>query len=154
MDILWDIVFNPILSVSMLAWVLAQGTKILLAFLLGRKVSIWMFMQSGGFPSAHSALVSAMTIQVGQIVGWEEPLFAVTLIMAFIIMHDAAGVRRAAGEHAYLINEMIDRLDLAHIRKDGKKGKKEAERLKELIGHTPFEVCAGAVVGIVMAILL
>jgi len=69
------------------------------------------------------------------------------------VMHDAAGVRRAAGEHAYLINEMIDRLELSHIRKDTKKGRKEAARLKELIGHTPFEVCAGAIMGVAMAVL-
>jgi acid phosphatase family membrane protein YuiD len=153
-DILWNIIFNPILFVSMLAWLLAQGTKILLAFLLGRKVSLWIIMESGGFPSSHSALVSAMTIQVGQVVGWHEPLFAVSLIFAFVVLYDAAGVRRAAGEHAYLINEMIDRLELAHIRKDAKKGQEEKKRLKEWIGHTPFEVCAGAVVGIVMALLL
>jgi acid phosphatase family membrane protein YuiD len=146
--------FNSILFVSMLAWLIAQGSKILLAFFLGRKVSIWMFMESGGFPSSHSALVSAMAIKVGQVEGLESSVFAVSLIFAFIVMYDAAGVRRAAGEHAYLINEIIDRLELSHIRKDSKKVQAEKTRLKELIGHTPFEVFGGAVIGTGLALLL
>jgi acid phosphatase family membrane protein YuiD len=145
---------NKILLAAFVAWLLAQGCKVLLAFFLGRKLSIWMVMESGGFPSSHSALVSAMAIQVGQIVGWETPLFAVALIFAFIVMYDAAGVRRAAGEHAYLINEMIDKLDMSHIRKDKKKALEEKERLKELIGHTPFEVFGGAVLGLLVALVL
>ena len=145
---------NEILLVSMLAWLLAQTLKILLALLLGRKFSIWMIMEPGGFPSSHSALVSAMSIQVGQKAGWGSPLFAVALILAFIVMYDAAGVRRAAGEHARFINEMIDRLDLSHIRKDSKKVQDEKERLKEVIGHTPFEVFGGALLGALMGIFL
>ena len=153
MSIIQSTLANQILLVSMLAWLLAQGSKILLAFILGRRLSVWMIMESGGFPSSHSALVSAMTIKVGQVAGWDAPLFAVSLIFAFIVMYDAAGVRRAAGEHAYLINEMIDRLDLTHLLKSSKKAEDEKKKLKELIGHTPFEVFGGAVIGVLMAIL-
>ncbi|MCL1853191.1 MAG: divergent PAP2 family protein [Peptococcaceae bacterium] len=154
MSVIESTLSNNILFVSMLAWLLAQGAKILLAFFLGRKLSFWMLMESGGFPSSHSALVSAMAVQVGQVAGWDTPIFAVCLIFAFVVMYDAAGVRRAAGEHAYLINEIIDRLDLSHIHKSSKKAEDEKKRLKELIGHTPFEVFGGAVVGVLIAILL
>lgn len=154
MNILSSCLSNSILLASFLAWLLAQGAKILLAFILGRKLSIWMIMESGGFPSSHTAAVSAMAIQVGQVVGWDNPLFAVSIVFAFIVMYDAAGVRRAAGEHAYLINEMIDRLDLSHIRKDSKKAEAEKKRLKELIGHTPFEVFGGAVIGVIVATII
>ncbi|MCL1791882.1 MAG: divergent PAP2 family protein [Peptococcaceae bacterium] len=154
MSVIEGTLSNNILFVSMLAWFLAQGGKILLAFFLGRKFSLRMLIESGGFPSSHSALVSSLAIQVGQVVGWETPIFAVCLIFAFIVMYDAAGVRRAAGEHAYLINEIIDRLDLSGIHKNTKDVEDEKKRLKELIGHTPFEVFGGAVLGVVVAILL
>lgn len=96
-------------------------------------------------PSAHAAGVSALATAVGLNVGFESPLFAVTCIFSLVTMFDAQGVRRATGRQAGVLNKIIDDIYL-------NKGIRE-ERLKELIGHTPFQVIVGALLGVVLALL-
>src|SRR5690554_40081 len=104
------------------------------------------FVGSGGMPSSHSSFSMALTTTIGKMYNWDSPLFAVSLAFALIVMYDAAGVRRAAGKQAIILNKIIHDI---HENK-----KLTEERLKELIGHTPIEVFMGALLGILVANLL
>jgi acid phosphatase family membrane protein YuiD len=94
-------------------------------------------------PSSHSALVASLATAVGLKSGWDQPLTAVTLIFAVIVMYDAAGVRQAASRQAIILNKMLDELF--------EDGEIHQERLKELLGHTPVEVFVGAALGVAIA---
>lgn len=111
-----------------------------------KKWDVRRFIGAGGMPSTHSALSMCVAVTIGLSEGWNSPLFALAIVMAFIIMADAAGVRRETGEQAKVLNKII--LEFFEERKIRDK------HLKELIGHTPFEVIVGAMIGIMMAYLL
>ena len=134
---------NKVLMIAMVSWAVAQAGKVLIEILIYRKVDLKRFVGSGGMPSSHSAFVMALSTGIGKLEGWESPLFAIALSFAFVVMYDAAGVRRAAGKQAEILNIIIKDV-IEH------KGLKE-ERLKELIGHTPIEVIIGGVIGIITA---
>jgi acid phosphatase family membrane protein YuiD len=97
-------------------------------------------------PSSHTALVASLTTVVGTKVGVQSPLFAICAIFSAVVMYDATGIRRAAGQQAHVLNRILD--DVFH-----QHGIRE-ERLRELIGHTPVEVLVGGILGVVVAILL
>jgi uncharacterized protein len=101
---------------------------------------------TGGMPSSHAASVSALSTAVGLQDGWDSPLFGVAAFVSLVIMYDAAGIRRAAGLQAEILNRMLEDLREHHTF--------EGERLKELLGHTPIEVVVGAALGIGLAVLL
>ncbi len=111
-----------------------------------RKWDIGRFLGAGGMPSTHSALSVSVAVAIGFREGWDSPLFALAVIFAVVVMADAAGVRRATGEQAKVLNKMIIELFKEFRIRD--------ERLRELIGHTPFEVIVGAVIGLVIATAL
>ena len=104
---------------------------------------------SGGMPSSHSSLVCALTISVARLNGIQSVEFAISFVLALIVMYDASGVRRAAGKHAEEINKIKEQIDLL----DGEKDSFEP-KLKELLGHTPLEVLGGALLGIAIALLV
>jgi len=124
----------------------AQAAKCIVNFITRRPVDFRILVHTGGMPSSHSALVSCMTTYVGLIDGFNSTLFAVSFGFAMIIMYDAAGLRRAAGKMAMTLNQISS--DLYHEHSD-----KVPDRLRELLGHTPIEVIAGAIFGIVFACL-
>jgi len=134
---------NRILWVSLLAWFIAQSLKVLLTIIFMKKLDIRRFVGSGGMPSSHSALVVSMAVSIGSVEGYNSTAFALAVAVAMVVMYDAAGVRRAAGKQAAVLNEIIAALQ-AH------RGIPE-EKLKELIGHTPVEVIAGALLGILVS---
>lgn len=136
---------NKVLAAALVAWVLAQTIKVLLAVRRRRQFDIRWFMGTGGMPSAHSAGVSALAIAVGEQIGFHTAGFAVALIFALVTMFDAQGVRRAVGRQAIAWNKLIDELY--------SKGQVSQERLMELLGHTPIEVFAGAALGSGIAFL-
>jgi acid phosphatase family membrane protein YuiD len=146
MTVLSDIYYNTILVSALIAWLAAQAIKVLLAFLLRGILNPRLLMSSGSFPSSHAAIVCAVTMGAGKYSGWGSPLFAVSAVFALVVMYDAAGVRWATGKQAEVLNKLLERYylgsDLAH------------KRLKELIGHTPFEVFGGALVGILTGLLV
>ena len=111
-----------------------------------RRLSVGWLFQTGGMPSSHSASVSALSTVVGFKEGVSSPLFGVTLFLSLMVMYDAAGLRRAAGEQARMINRIVDELLQGHPLSQ--------ERLKELLGHTPGEVLVGAALGFVLSLLL
>ena len=142
-----QVLHNQILLISLLACFTAQGLKALIELIRDGKVSLRYLVSSGGMPSAHSALVGALATGVGLQVGWSSAEFAIAALFAVIVMYDAAGVRQAAGKQARILNQIIDEMF---------QGGKEfnEERLKELIGHTPFQVLVGLSLGIGIAIVM
>jgi len=141
---------NRIMWVSVSAWVIAQIIKILISFTLEKKWDFNLLVSSGGFPSSHTSIVCALAISVGKSEGWDSSLFAAVLVLAIIVMYDAVGVRQAAGHHAKVINNVVEWLSTHQA---DRIFKLEQKRLKELIGHTPFEVFGGAALGCVIAII-
>jgi acid phosphatase family membrane protein YuiD len=105
-----------------------------------RKLDWRMLWAPGGMPSSHSALVTATSISVGINSGWGSSEFAIATALAMIVMYDAAGIRRAAGRHARMINRILDELLSGEPFTE--------ERLREILGHTPFQVVVGCLVGI------
>jgi acid phosphatase family membrane protein YuiD len=139
-----DIINNRVLLVALVACFVAQGLKLIFEVIKNRKVDLRVLVTTGGMPSAHSALVTALAAGVGQTLGWSSANFAVAAIFAIIVMYDAAGVRQAAGKQARILNQMIDELF------DDKPDLFQ-ERLKELLGHTPVQVIAGSVLGVTVS---
>jgi uncharacterized protein len=137
---------NQILVVSVLACLIAQGLKFFIELVRHGKVSLRFLVTTGGMPSAHSALVGALATGIGLTKGWSSPEFAIASLFAVIVMYDAAGVRQAAGKQARILNQIVD-----EFFQDGKQF--DEERLKELLGHTPFQVLVGLALGISISVL-
>lgn len=140
----FSILDNHVLVVSLIACLSAQLFKVVFELLYHRKVNIRAIVETGGMPSAHSALVTALAVGVGQTQGWASPEFAIAFVVAVIVMYDAAGVRQAAGKQARILNQIIDEL----FRENPEFNE---DRLKELLGHTPVQVIAGSALGVVVA---
>ncbi len=134
---------NRIFIAVLLAWAIAQGTKVFLGIVTEKRFNFKWFLGTGGMPSAHAATVSALATAIGLKCGVKSYLFAVTLIFAWIVLMDAQGFRRSAGKQAEALNKILD--DIYWRKKIGE------ARLKELLGHTPFEVLMGAIIGILAA---
>ncbi|MDJ0704280.1 MAG: divergent PAP2 family protein [Leptolyngbyaceae cyanobacterium MO_188.B28] len=141
-----DILDNHVLFVALIACLAAQALKVVFEFAKNRKLNLRVLVETGGMPSAHSALVTALAVGIGQTLGWASPSFAVTSVFAIIVMYDAAGVRQAAGKQARILNQIIDEL----FKEDSDFNQ---DRLKELLGHTPFQVMVGSILGVAISCL-
>lgn len=141
-----DLLHNPILWKVILVMILVQVIKFVWHILKKRKVDFRVLFRTGGMPSSHTASVTALSTLVGRHEGFDSSLFAVTMFFILIVMYDAAGVRRAAGKQAAVINKIIDELKIEH--------KIGTKRLAELLGHTPVEVLVGAILGIGLALIM
>ena len=146
MQELTAILSNKSLIISIIAWFCAQILKFGVSFVYDQKINWGLLIDTGGFPSSHAAIVSALATSVGINFGFDSALFAVSIILASVVITDARGIRQAAGRQAKILNKIIE--DLYQ-----KKGLK-MERLKELLGHTSLEVFSGALLGILIAVLL
>jgi uncharacterized protein len=133
---------NPYFVVPMVAWAIAQLSKVIVDSVIEHRLSIRRLATAGGMPSSHSALVVCLTTVIGRLQGVGGALFALSLIFSAVVMYDATGVRRAAGQQAMILNRLLDDVF-------ARQGIRQ-ERLRELIGHTPIEVIAGAILGIVI----
>ena len=132
-----DIISNHLLMNALLAWATAQLLKFFIYLAVNRTIDWKRLTGDGGMPSGHSA--------TGLEYGYDSPVFAVCVILAVIVMHDAMGVRREAGRHAKAINELLEMLDSEEA---------PEVKLKEFLGHTPMQVCCGAVLGFIVALAL
>lgn len=146
MAALHDIFTNNILITSTYAWIIAQVLKVIFVFLNKGKFDFNRLIGAGGMPSSHSSFVVALSVSVGKVMGFDAPEFAICFVFSLIVMYDAAGVRRAAGKQARVLNAILEDMQST--------GKVPEEKLKELIGHTPVEVIAGAMVGAITAIIM
>ena len=151
MQLIRDVLnLNPILTVALLAWFVAQVLKTLLNFILLGKFQLERMWGDGGMPSAHSATVCAMVIATARSEGFSSAIFAVAAVVAIITMHDAMGVRRETGEQAKVLNKMIEQwIDVTEKNAPFLQNM----HLKEMVGHTPLQVLAGFVVGCVVGAL-
>jgi len=138
--------FEAIIS-GLTAVLLAQMLKVFTFYFKTKEIDFEKMATTGGMPSSHSAGVSALTMSVGLIDGFDSLLFAVSAGYALVIMHDAAGLRHDAGEIARLVNQIIKDFYKSNI-------KTKSKQLKELLGHTPKEVVAGLFLGVIVALFV
>ncbi|HEX9074483.1 MAG TPA: divergent PAP2 family protein [Anaerolineae bacterium] len=138
-----ELLANQVAQATFFAWAVAQVLKVLIELIWRRKLDLRLLTSAGGMPSSHSAIVCALATAVGMHDGVSSSLFAISLVLAVVVMYDAAGVRRAAGVQARILNQIIDELFQGHPISE--------TRLRELIGHTPIQVFVGAALGIVLS---
>lgn len=139
------ILTNRHLVTALIATGIAQLIKVLFDYWRTGSWKRAIFFSTGGMPSSHSATVMALMVSVGLYEGFGTPIFAVSAVLALVVMHDATGIRRAAGQQAEAINFLFSKLEGQGIKLD--------KKLKELLGHRPIEVFAGAVLGLVIALI-
>ncbi len=149
-SILIGVFTNRAIVVPMIAWTTAQVLKTLINFIVNRRFDWRRMFGDGGMPSAHSATVSSLAVVLGDWCGYNSPTFGLAIMFAIVVMHDALGVRRETGKQAVavltiadVIKNYLDEQDL----------NLKTERLKVLVGHTPFQVVCGAILGIFVAII-
>ena len=151
MQLIRDVLnLNPILTVALLAWFVAQVLKTLINFILLGKFQLERMWGDGGMPSAHSATVCAMVIATARSEGFSSAIFAVAAVVAIITMHDAMGVRRETGEQAKVLNKVIEQwIDVTEKNAPFLQNM----HLKEMVGHTPLQVVAGVLLGSLVGFL-
>ena len=144
MEILKDFFRNQVLWTCVLSWFVAQALKILFTLFMERRLDLMRIVGLGGMPSSHSAVVCALATATGRVLGFDSVEFAICAMFAMVVMTDAAGVRRAAGKQARQINRIVeDMIQSGHGL--------TYETMKELLGHSPFEVAVGAALGVLIA---
>lgn len=134
-----------VITASFLGVFIAQFIKFVYYYIAYKKLNFQLFTVTGGMPSSHSSFAAALSTNVGLIEGFSSIAFAISVGFAGVVMYDAAGLRRAAGKTAALLNEIVDDY---YSEKDPRAHR---EKLMEVLGHTPFEVLMGALLGIVLA---
>ncbi|MBQ8093986.1 MAG: divergent PAP2 family protein [Clostridia bacterium] len=140
------IFFSRYILAAIVAWAVAQLLKVILTLCMTKRFDSSRVFGSGGMPSSHSSMSVALLTTIGLRVGFDSAVFAVAFCFACVVMYDAAGVRRSTGKNAATLNQLMDLLS-------GQGYVSDEERLKELVGHTPLQVAAGAVLGIVIGYL-
>ncbi len=134
------------LYMPFVVWFLIQLFKVIYDLVVTKKFNFKRIMGAGGMPSSHSAVVTVLATLIGKQEGIQSPLFALAVVFAFIVMYDAAGVRRAAGKQASLLNKIISTPGLTTLQVQ--------EKLVEVLGHTPIQVIVGAIIGIVVGLIV
>lgn len=142
------LISNELLISACAAWVVAQILKTIIHAVVNRKIDWPRLIGDGGMPSSHSATVTAVAATSALNYGLASFQFGVTVVLAFIVMHDAMGVRKETGKHAIVLNDMIELFDSM-----GKELSPE-EKLKEFVGHSPMQVIAGAALGVAVALVI
>ena len=145
MNNLQKAITNKYLYLPFLVWFCIQTFKVIYDLVTTKKFNFKRIMGAGGMPSSHSAIVMAITVMIGKEVGFDGWQFAVSLVFSCVVMYDAAGVRRAAGKQAHLLNKIIETPGLT--------GVEVQERLVEVLGHTPVQVFVGALLGDIVGII-
>jgi uncharacterized protein len=139
-----ELLSNDALVTASLAWFLAQISKLIIVLLRERRIQLSYLTSAGGMPSSHSAVVVALATRIGMDNGMGSPLFAISFIFAAVVLYDAAGIRRAVSVQARILNRMLEEvIDLKRFNE---------KRLLELLGHTPFEVFIGSLLGMLVAL--
>ena len=146
MNDLLGFVQNKYIYVPFFLWFGIQLFKLIYDLVTTKKFNFKRIMGAGGMPSSHSAVVTGLATLVGKYEGVNTSIFAIALILAFVVMYDACGVRRAAGKQATLLNKLIETPGLS--------GVQVSEKLVEVLGHTPIQVFVGALIGFIAGILV
>ena len=136
---------NKYIYIPVLLWFFIQLFKVIYDLVTTKKFNFKRIMGAGGMPSSHSAVVAGLATLIGKYQGVDTPIFALSLIVAFVVMYDACGVRRAAGKQAELLNKIIETPVLTGIQ--------VSEKLVEVLGHTPTQVFVGALIGVIAGLI-
>ena len=147
MGVILEILGNRVIQSAALAWAVAQALKVMLTLAISRRFDKSRVLGSGGMPSSHSAMACAMLMTIGFREGFSSSIFALAFCFSGVVMYDAAGVRRSTGKNAAVINQLMDMLS-------GNGYTFDEKRLKELVGHTPIQVLAGALLGTLIGTLM
>ncbi len=143
--VLYEIITNKVLVISISGWTLAQLLKVFIILVREKRLDLRYLVVGGGMPSAHSAVVSALATAVAMTLGWNSAAFGITAILAMVVMYDAAGVRQSVGKQSIVLNRIVKELR-------DRRPRDEVERdLRQFMGHTPFQVIVGAILGILVA---
>lgn len=146
MDYLQKMLYNKYLYVPLIVWFCVQSFKVIYELVTTKKINFKRIIGAGGMPSSHTAVVTTLSTMIGKNEGFDTAIFAVAWIFSLVVMYDAAGVRRAAGKQARLLNKIVETPGLS--------GVQVQERLVEVLGHTPLQVLVGAVIGITVGLLV
>lgn len=146
MNDFWNIFQNKYIYVPLLTWFSIQLFKVIHDLVVTKKFNFKRIMGAGGMPSSHSAVVMSLSTMIGKSEGFGTPIFAISFAFAMIVMYDAAGVRRAAGKQAQLLNKLVETPGLTGIQVQ--------EKLVEVLGHTPKQVLVGALIGIIVGVIV
>lgn len=146
MNSVLEIFSNKILITSVLAWFIAQTIKVVHTLIRDKRVDFTRMFGSGGMPSSHASFTVSLATAIGMEMGFSGVEFALAAAFSIVVMYDATGIRRSAGEQAAILNKIVERFGKETLQDTGKK-------LKELLGHTPKQVFAGAILGIFVAII-
>lgn len=133
------------LIVPMSVWFCIQLFKVIWDLVVTHKFNFRRILGAGGMPSSHSAVVTSIATMIGKTQGINSPIFALAVMFAFVVMYDAAGVRRAAGKQAKLLNKLVETPGLSNIQVQ--------EKLVEVLGHTPMQVIVGAAIGVIVGLI-
>lgn len=133
-----------ILAAATTAWFIAQAIKMILSFIENKQIDWSLATASGGMPSSHTAFVIAATTMIGKTEGMESSMFALAVVLSIVVMYDAMNVRRAVGHMGQTLNQIINNIN--------KSGKVNVENVKEILGHSPLQVLAGLVLGLVVGV--
>ncbi len=136
---------NKPLLTAIISWAIAQFIKIIHDAFKTKKLSLDLIVSSGGFPSSHTSFVIALAGAIGFTDGFNSSTFAISVVLSCVVMYDAMGIRRAAGNHAKILNDLVLKLD---------GNSTVEERLEELLGHTPLQVLGGFILGIIVSVAL
>ena len=126
-------------------WFFIQLFKLIYDLVTTKQFNFKRILGAGGMPSSHSAVVTSLATMIGKTLGIESPIFALSIIFAFVVMYDAAGVRRAAGKQAKILNKIVNTPGLSGVEVN--------EKLQEVLGHTPTQVFVGALIGLVVGLI-
>jgi len=148
MSWLIDLITNPFLLAGISGWFYAQVLKTIIYTIINKKLDPTRLVGDGGMPSGHSATVTSIAMLIGLVRGTGSVEFAISLILAIIVCHDATGVRRETEKQAYIINELVKAFE--ELSED----KLPEVKLKQFVGHTPIQVLAGITLGIINAVIM
>ena len=146
MQVLYDMINNKCIYVPIVLWFFIQIFKVCTDLIINKKLNVKRIVGAGGMPSSHSAVITSLAVCIGKEYGFDSGIFAIALVMACVVMYDAAGIRRAAGKQARIINKILETPGLTTVEVQGK--------LIEALGHTPVQVFVGAIIGIVVGFII
>ncbi len=138
-----DLISNKVLVIPVCAWAISQLIKVIIKLIWKKRITLRDFVASGGMPSSHTALVCSLAAVVAVVEGFASFLFAVVVIFALVVMYDATGVRQSVSKQSIVLNRIVKELLVGRIRTMDRD-------LRELIGHTPFQVLIGALLGVLV----
>lgn len=142
------LLLNPWLAIGSISWLIAQVMKMIVHLIATKKLDFSRLVDSGGMPSSHTALVVSLSTAVGLTEGWHSVAFAIAACFAMIIIYDATNLRRSAGYHAQVLNDVVPQLLKGKLLGEGF----AFPKLRELLGHNPLEVFVGGILGILIAL--